>query len=116
MLRYDMLYDGKPQSCAAGRFRTALVHAVETFKDSLLRFFWDTDPCVFHGQRRVSILRARHDRHFSTLFIVTHRIAAQIVDQFVDQVSVSPDLSGISLYFHRHLVLFRRDLHHCLTV
>ena len=74
-----MFYDSKAQSRAAGRFGTALVHAVEAFEDPLLMLLGDADTGVFHHEIGMSFSGVGLYIHTSSRIVIPDRVITQII-------------------------------------
>ena len=88
----NVLDDGQPQTGAAGRLASALVHAVEPFKNAGLGFFWNADAVVLHGQGTVAVPRARGDElNLAAGVIVADGVVAQVLAQLIQQAAAAKD-------------------------
>ena len=107
-----MFDDRKAKSRTAGRLRAALIDTVETLKNPLLMLRRDPDPGILYREEGMSVLRSRRHRHRSVLLVITDRIVAQVVDQFLHELPVRKDRGSPAADADHHILLLRVHLEH----
>ena len=110
-----MFDDRKAKSRTAGRLRAALIDTVETLKNPLLMLRRDPDPGILYREEGMSVLRSRRHGHRSVLLVISDRIVAQVVDQFLHKLPVRKDRGSPAADADHHILLLRVHLEHVHT-
>ena len=90
---HGVLYNGKPQSRAAGGLGMAFIHPVKAFKNAFLLVFGDSDPVICYYQNRLPVFMPYLHMNFAALIVIPDRIRGQILtvmklrqtDNIIDQ-------------------------------
>ena len=75
--------DGEAQAGAAGCPSVALVNPVEPFKDPCLVLLGDSDAGILYRHAGL----ANGDGHLTTVLVIADGIVAQIIDQFIGELT-----------------------------
>ena len=107
MQNCSMLHDRQSKSCSTPFFRMALINSVESFKDSILMFFRNSDSCITHADFRSFQCISYPNGYISIFFIILYSIFCNIIDHFIQNLTDSMYFHRFSCQFHMNIPLSR---------
>ena len=112
VLRHDVLYDRKSETCTSCQLGTALIDTVKSFKYALLAVLWNANPGIFHRQHRSAGLCP--DRHIypAADTVVADRVITEVVYKFLYHILASVYDAARAMTGDPYAVIFRIELQH----